>query len=159
MPKISKKEVIRMEKNISDKILRWGLGILGVLFAMYICASASYYFVRKKAPSQEHESAKSFQDNNPSSEDKPFPNLPVAISGTYSTDTDLEPTDTNDYLMVCEGELVNLYTINKDGDQIFEKVLDIDISSLKEEDKDLLTSGILVDSKDDILSLIEDFSS
>lgn len=151
--------MIHMEKNISDKILRWGLGIIGVIFAMYICASASYYFVRKKAPSQEHESAKSFQDNTQPSEDKPFPNLPVAISGTYSSDTDFSETDTNDYLMISEGELVNLYTINKDGDKIFEKVLDIDISSLKEEDKDLLTSGILVDSKDDILSLIEDFSS
>lgn len=148
-----------MEKNISNRILRWGLGIIGVIFAMYICASASYYFVRKKAPSQEHESAKSFEENNTVSEDKPFPNLPVSIAGTYSSDTDFNDADTNDYLMVAEGELVNLYTINKDGYKIFEKVLDIDIASLKEEDKDLLTSGILVDTKDDILSLIEDFSS
>lgn len=148
-----------MEKNTSHKILRWGLSILGVVFAMYICASASYYFVRKKAPSQEHESAKSFENNTEVSENKPFPNLPVTISGTYSSDTNFSQPDTNDYLMVAEGELVNLYTINKEGYKIFEKVLDIDISSLKEEDKDLLTSGILVDTKADILSLIEDFSS
>lgn len=148
-----------MQKNISDKILRWGLGILGVIVSMYICASASYYFVRKKAPSQEHESAKSFEENNTTSEDKPFPHLPVSISGTYSYDTDFEETDTNDYFIISEGSLVNLYTINKDGYRMFEKVLDIDISSLKEEDKQLLTGGILVDTKNDLLSLIEDYSS
>ncbi len=149
-----------MEKNIGEKLLRWILGIFGVILAMYICASASYNFVRKKAPSQTaRQGAADINDKNTAQkEEKFFPNLPVTISGTYSEETDFA-ADTNDYLVIAEGTLVNLYTINKEGVQIFEKVLEIDFRSLKPEDRALLTEGILLDNKSDLLSLIEDYSS
>lgn len=148
-----------MKKIIENKVFRWGLGIFGVIFAMYICANASYYITKKRAPLQDSKDADTFQEGTEVKEDKPFPNLPVNTSGVYSENLNFESPDMNDYLVVSEGALVNLYSITKEGTKIFEQVLDIDLSSLKSEDKTLLLNGILLDTKDDVLSLIEDYSS
>ena len=148
-----------MKNNFAKKALRWGLGIFGVIFAMYICANASYHIARKKASSQDSKDADTFKGNTEFKENKPFPNLPVNMSGIYSETLNFETPDMNDYLVVSEGTLVNLYSITKDGNKIFEEVLEIDLSSLKPEDRTLLLNGILLDTKDDVLSLIEDYSS
>lgn len=145
-----------MHKKGISRLLRWGLGILGLMLAMYLCASAGYHFVRKNAPSQISDGA----NNKPNTEKgtKPFPNLPVGLSGTYSEEENLV-TDLNDYLVVSQGNLVNLYIIDTDGDKVFEKVLDIDLSALKDEDRQLLEQGIILGTKEALLSLIEDYSS
>lgn len=145
-----------MDKKPVKAFIRWGLGVVGVLVAMYLCASAGYLFVRKNAPSQVSESANDIQDSKKSN--KPFPNLPVGISGTYSEEENLV-SDHNDYLVVSEGNLVNLYTIDKDNNKIFEKVLDIDPKELREEDRQLLKNGIILGTREALLSLIEDYSS
>lgn len=145
-----------MDKKHTNIFVRWSIGILSVLLLMYICAAASYRYVRKNAPSQVSESAHDIQDSQKSN--KPFPNLPVGISGTYSEEENLIP-DYNDYLVISEGSLVNLYIIDKDGNEIFEKVLDIDPAALREEDRQLLASGIILGTREALLSLIEDYSS
>lgn len=145
-----------MDKKPVKVFIRWSLGVVGVLIAMYLCASAGYLFVRKNAPSQVSESANDIQDSQKSN--KPFPNLPVGISGTYSEEENLVP-DHNDYLVISEGNLVNLYTIDKDGNKIFEKVLDIDPNELREEDRQLLKNGMILGTREALLSLIEDYSS
>lgn len=145
-----------MDKKPVNAFIRWGLGVVGVLVAMYLCASAGYLFVRKKAPSQVSESANDIQ--NSQKNNKPFPNLPVGISGTYSEEENLV-TDHNDYLVVSEGNLVNLYIIDKDDNKIFERVLNIDPRELREEDRQLLKNGIILGTREALLSLIEDYSS
>ena len=47
----------------------------------------------------------------------------------------------------------------RNRDKVFEKVLDIDLSALKIEDRMLLEEGIILGTKDALLSLIEDYSS
>ncbi|MBO5733430.1 MAG: BofC C-terminal domain-containing protein [Clostridia bacterium] len=148
-----------MDRKHTSKPLRWVLGVIGICLAMYVCASISYHAVRKKAPSQS-ESAYGIHKNNHFKEQssKPFPNLPVALPGAYSPDENFT-RDMNDYLVISEGNLVNLYAINPEGNKIFQKVLDIDPASLKAEDRALLESGILLGTKEALLSLIEDYSS
>ncbi len=156
MSKILTKGVIFVDKKPTNTLIRWSLGVVGVLLAMYLCANAGYHFVRKNAPSQVSESAHDIQDSQKSN--KPFPNLPVGISGTYSEEENLV-TDRNDYLVVSEGSLVNLYTIDQEGNQIFERVLDIDPNELRAEDRQLLQNGIILGTREALLSLIEDYSS
>jgi len=148
-----------MQKKYLSRPLKWFLGIVGICLAMYVCASISYHAVRKKTPSQS-ESAYGIHENNYFKEQgsKPFPNLPVALPGAYSSDENFT-RDMNDYLVISEGNLVNLYAINPEGNKIFQKVLDIDPASLKAEDRALLENGILLGTKEDLLSLIEDYSS
>ena len=145
-----------MHKKSLSKLLRWGFGVLGFMLLMYLCASAGYHYVRKNAPSQVSDGAHNKQNTEKGT--KPFPNLPVGLSGTYSEEENLV-TDLNDYLVVSEGNLVNLYIIDTDGDKVFEKVLDIDLLALKDEDRQLLKQGIILDTKEALLSLIEDYSS
>ena len=147
-----------MGRKSANTFIRWSLGVVGVLLAMYLCASAGYHFVRKKAPSQISESANDIQDSQKSN--KPFPNLPVGVTGIYPLEEEENPaTDLNDYLVISEGSLVNLYIINKDGTKIFDTILDIDPHELREEDRQLLKNGIILGTREALLSLIEDYSS
>jgi len=132
--------------------------LASIIILMYVCYMAGYFLAKKSAPSHKDENAQYSNEVNYENQNKPFPNLPVNISGTYEEPQDFTP-DNNDYLVICEGNLVNLYVINEDGDKIFDSVLEIDISSLTSDDKNLLNSGIMLSDKEDLLSLIEDYTS
>ena len=145
-----------MKKTFKEKILRYFLTTLGVVLLMCVSYAVSYRVTKNLAPSKT-EGAKNYNNEN-YDEKKPFPNLPVTLSGIYEEGADFVP-DTNDYLVIAEGNLVNLYIIDKDENKTFEKVLEIDINALKEEDKTLLKKGILLGDRASVLSLIEDYSS
>ncbi len=156
MSKILAKGVIFVDKKPANTLIRWSLGVVGVLLAMYLCANAGYHFVRKNAPSQVSESAHDIQDSQKSN--KPFPNLPVTLSGTYEEGKEFE-SESYDYLVIAENNLVNLYAIDKDEKKTFERILEIDLAALKTEDRDMLKKGIILNDKASVLSLIEDYSS
>lgn len=146
-----------MKKIFEKSITRVIFSILLVILAMCISFAASYTIIRKNAPSSQNEGASGIQNEN-FAENKPFPNLPVNLGGTYDKSSDFSP-DTNDYLVISEGSLVNLYAIDKDENKTFERVLEIDLASLKAEDRELLKKGILLNDKASLLALIEDYSS
>lgn len=125
---------------------------------MCVSFTAAYFVVRKSASPKNNGNAPAIHDKNDTS-NKPFPNLPVSLSGTYEEETSDFTADTNDYLVISEGTLVTLYAIDKDEKKTFERVLDIDLAALKPEDKALLKKGILLNDKSSVISLIEDFSS
>lgn len=124
-----------------------------------MCASffVSYKIVKLNAPSNRAESAPDVHDENYNPE-KPFPNLPVTLSGTYEENKEFV-SDNFDYLVIAENNLVNLYAIDNDEKKTFERILEIDLASLKEEDRTLLKKGIILNDKASVLSLIEDYSS
>ena len=125
---------------------------------MCACFAVSYSIIRKKAPTQISEGASDIQNDNHVDSNKPFPNLPVNLAGTYGENSEFSP-DTNDYLIISEGNLVNLYVIDKNEHKTFERILEIDLASLKHEDKELLKKGIILGDKASLLALIEDYSS
>ena len=146
-----------MKIQIKNRFLRFGVYCL--LVAALMCASffVSYKIVKLNAPSNRAESAPDIQDEN-YDPDKPFPNLPVTLSGTYEEDEEFV-SDNFDYLIIAENNLVNLYAIDNDEKKTFERILEIDLAALKEEDRTLLKKGIILNDKASVLSLIEDYSS
>lgn len=151
------KEVIFLKNNFKTRTSRIIFSTLCIILAMCVSYAVSYMFIRNSAPSKSAESAPNIQDENFNS-DKPFPNLPVTISGTYEENSDFSK-DSNDYLVISENNLVNLYVIDKDDNKTFERILEIDLASLKQEDQELLKKGIILNDRASVLSLIEDYSS
>ena len=147
-----------MKKVLSNGAARIIFCVLVVALAMCVSFAASYTIIRKNAHSSKDERASDIQNENLAEENKPFPNLPVTISGTYDENADFTP-DTNDYLVISEGNLVNLYSIDKNENKTFERILEIDLAALKHEDRMLLEKGILLGDKASLLALIEDYSS
>ena len=146
-----------MKIQIKSRVLRWGVYCICVIALMCVSFFVSYGIIRNSAPSKTSESAPNIQDENFDA-DKPFPNLPVTLSGTYEENKEFSG-DTNDYLVIAENTLVNLYSIDKDNKKTFERILEIDLASLKKEDRELLKKGIILNDKSAVLSLIEDYSS
>ena len=146
-----------MKEKFKSRIFRVLISAVCVVLAMCISYAVSYKIIRNGVLSKTAESTPNVQDENFDS-DKPFPNLPVTISGTYDENQDFA-SDTNDYLVISENNLVNLYSIDKDNKKTFEKILESDIASLKAEDRALLAQGIFLNYKASVLSLIEDYSS
>ncbi len=144
-----------MTKN---NFLKISLCVLAVAITMGACFALSYTIVRKNAPTQISEGASDIQNGNSAKSNKPFPNLPVNLSGTYDEKSEFVP-DTNDYLVISEGNLVNLYAIDKNENKTFERILEIDLAALKHEDRELLKKGIILGDKASLLALIEDYSS
>lgn len=151
------KEVIYIKTQLKSRVLRWGIYSLCIVLLMCASFLISYGVVKNSAPPKNSESAPDVQNESFNS-DKPFPNLPVTISGTYEENENFIG-DTNDYLVIAENNLVNLYAIDKDENITFERILEIDIAALKKEDQDLLKKGIILNDKSAVLSLIEDYSS
>lgn len=146
-----------MKNKINSRIVRWGAFLVCVILLMCVSYAVSYKIIRNSAPSKKTESAPNIQDEN-FNPDKPFPNLPVTISGTYEENSEFVG-ESFDYLVISENNLVNLYTIDKDDKKTFERILEIDIAALKKEDQELLKKGIILNDRSDVLSLIEDYSS
>jgi len=145
-----------MKNYIKSRIVRWGTYAVCIILLMCISYAVSYRITRNSAPSKITESAPLNDENFDTS--KPFPNLPVTISGTYEENSEFVG-ETFDYLVISENNLVNLYAIDKDDKKTFERILEIDLASLKNEDRELLKKGIILNDKADVLSLIEDYSS
>lgn len=148
--------MIFIKKIFKSRGAKFIFSTICIVLAMCLSYVVSYNVIRKNAPSK-NEGASNIQGENYSYE-KPFPNLPVTISGIYEENSNFT-TDTNDYLVISEGNLVNLYVIDKDENKTFERILEIDLASLKPEDKMLLKNGILLGDRSALLSLIEDYSS
>lgn len=146
-----------MKIQIKNRLLRLGVYCLCVVALMCVSFFVSYGIIKNSAPSKNSESAPNIQDET-FDESKPFPNLPVTLSGTYEENKEFSG-DTNDYLVIAENTLVNLYSIDKDDKKTFERILEIDLASLKKEDQELLKKGIILNDKSAVLSLIEDYSS
>ncbi len=147
-----------MKKLLTNTTARIIFGALLVVFFMCLSFAVSYTVIRKNALSPSDKSASDIQNESISESNKPFPNLPVTISGTYEENGEFTP-DTNDYLVISEGNLVNLYAIDKDENKTFERILEIDLYALKREDQELLKKGILLGDRASLLALIEDYSS
>jgi len=146
-----------MKNKLNSRLVRWGTFLVCVILLMCVSFAVSYKIIRNNAPSKNAESAPDIKDENFNS-DKPFPNLPVTISGTYEENAEFVG-ESYDYLVISENNLVNLYVIDKDDKKTFERILEIDLAALKNEDRELLKKGILLNDKADVLSLIEDYSS
>ncbi len=146
-----------MNNLFKTRISRWVSIAVCVALAMCVSYAVSYKIIRKSAPQNHVESAPGNQNEN-YDKDKPFPNLPVTISGGYQEGTGFTD-DMNDYLVIAENNIVALYSIDKEDTKTFERVLEIDLASLKREDRELLKKGILLNDKSAVLSLIEDYSS
>ena len=63
------------------------------------------------------------------------------------------------YFVIEEDEVVRVYTVDGNGSKRFSHNVSIETDSLRPEDKKLFKEGIHVASRDELLSLIEDFSS
>ena len=146
-----------MKKQIINRILKIGFYSLCVVLLMCISFLVSYKIVKNSALSKRAESAPNVHDENFDAS-KPFPNLPVTLSGTYEENNEFK-SENFDYLVIAENNLVNLYTIDNDEKKTFERILEIDLAALKEEDKNLLKKGIILNDRASVLSLIEDYSS
>ena len=143
-----------MSKRIFIRFIK----ILSLGIFMLMLASMGYFFAKKISSPQNGENVQISPDTASHDKNPVFPNLPAGVTGMYSQEENII-YDTNDYLVACQGNLVSLYIINKEGEQIFERILDIEPASLKEEDRTLLEEGIILDTKAELLSLIEDYSS
>jgi len=144
-----------MTKRIFIRFIK----VLTVGLLMLMCATGGYYIAQKLTHSEESKTVHdTSSDKEHTEEERYFPNLPASITGTYSVEEDIA-MDTNDYLVIRNGNLVNLYILNKEGDLIFDRILDIAPDSLTPDDFKLLTEGIILDTKAELLSLIEDYSS
>lgn len=144
-----------MKNQTLNRVLRIGFYSVCVVLLMCVSFLVSYKIVKYNAPSKHSEGASDVRDSN---FDKPFPNLPVTLSGTYEEGEEFE-SENYDYLVIAENNLVNLYAIDKDEKKTFERILEIDLAALKTEDRDMLKKGIILNDKAAVLSLIEDYSS
>lgn len=166
-----------MEKEIrpSGKKHFLKLVLIAVLLflAMYLCAAAGYRFVRNSAPQEESlpGGAQDINQNSmPETSKTPF-NLPSHASENSVAGADdstaaslpqqdiLLPADNNDYLVIAENGTVNLYILTKNGSQIFSKSLEISPDALMPEDRARLEEGIILESEDNLASLLEDYTS
>lgn len=157
LPKYQTKGSGFLKNQIRNCILKIGFYSLCVVLLMCVSFFVSYKIVKQSALSKRAESAPNVHDENFDA-NKPFPNLPVTLSGTYEEDEEFK-SENFDYLVIAENNLVNLYAIDNDDKKTFERILEIDLAALKEEDRNLLKKGIILNDRASVLSLIEDYSS
>lgn len=150
-------------KNVKKTSFFSIVGIAILIFsAMSICALLGYRFVRFIPEEKNTAEVVIPTDNNDSiskTKNSLQPNE-ASLTPTNLTNQDIEvPEDTNDYLVILENGTVKLYTITDRGEHIYTKNLDISPNSLMPEDIAQLDEGIILDSEDDLASLIEDYTS
>ena len=127
-----------------------------LIVAMFLCGTLGYFFAKKTAPQNDDAvNSKHYNDSGIYTPLKRPADLKDAFSPVEISDTE----DKNDYLVISEGKLVNLYVISADGNKTFDSVLEIDKNSLTESDCFLLDQGIILDTREDLWSLIEDYTS
>ena len=121
-----------------------------LIVTMLLCYSIGYFLAKKTAP-QKSDTVHKY--------DGVYTPLrrPTDLKDAFSPVENIE--DDNDYLVISEGKLVNLYVITADGNKTFDSVLEIDKNALTESDCFLLDQGIILDTREDLWSLIEDYTS
>ncbi len=81
-----------------------------------------------------------------------------AASVILEAEKELEPPEET-YFVTAQGNKVSVFTIDSEGHRQFSHNLAIELDALREEDKQLFYEGITVYSKQELSSLMEDFSS
>lgn len=145
-----------MEKNFRKSAISVILFILCLLVAMILCGSLGYVWAKNKAPrSRDAVTSHNVTDEGIYAPLKRTQNLREVFSDIQN----VEIENKNDFLVISEGNLVNLYVIGTDGNKTFERILEIDKNSLTDNDQSLLEQGIILDTEEDLLSLLEDYTS
>lgn len=127
-----------------------------LIVAMFLCGSLGYFLAKKTAP-QESDAVNNHKYNDTGIY-TPL-KRPSDLKEAFSSVENIDDVDKNDYLVISEGKLVNLYVISADGNKTFDSVLEIDKNALMESDRFLLENGIILDTREDLWSLIEDYTS
>lgn len=146
-----------MEKSLKKRIISSVFFALCLVLGMVICGSFGYMWAKNKAP----------QKSDAQSREKPIQNdgiyaplkRPEGLREAFADSQNITIENKDDYLVIAEAGLVTLYVIGVDGNKTFEQILEIDKNSLTENDQKLLSQGIILDTREDLLSLIEDYSS
>ena len=131
---------------------------LAIFSVMLVCALLGYSFAKNDAGNKNNESIKT-------EDAEIFVNEPVELlvpSEEPDVSEQIEtapPPDENDYLVIWENDAVKLYLINKDGELLFSRNLEISPDSLMEEDKNLLREGIVLYKEEELAALLEDYTS
>ena len=127
-----------------------------IIVSMLLCYGLGYFMAKKTAP-QKNDAVNSHKYNDTGIY-TPL-KRPADLKEAFSAMENIDSTDNNDYLVISEGKLVNLYIISADGNKTFDSVLEINKNSLTDSDCFLLEQGIILDTREDLWSLIEDYTS
>ena len=127
-----------------------------LIVAMFLCGSLGYFLAKKTAPQKSD--AVNNHNHNDTGIYTPL-KRPSDLKEAFSSVENIDDVDKNDYLVISEGKLVNLYVISADGNKTFDSILEIDKNALTESDCFLLEKGIILDTREDLWSLIEDYTS
>lgn len=144
-----------------NRLLRCLLYISLFLLTAYALALLGYTLMRKNAPQEQTRGAYPSSDSVPAEDSTPPGHMPVAIQTVLPEETDFPapPEDNNDYLILAEGDSVSLYILTENGETVYSGDLYIPLSALMPEDRQQLTEGVILDTKEEVSYLIEDFSS
>lgn len=133
-----------------------------IFAAMCLCYAMGYQFVRSNPAAQNEKTERTEEQAEAvtSHEEEVF-DFHEADSETASLSQDdvFVANDPNDYLVIKEGDVVNLYILTKDGEQTFSKELNIAPGALLEEDRAQLENGIILESEEALYALMEDYTS
>lgn len=146
-----------MEKTLKKRIISSVFFALCLVLGMVVCGSLGYIWAKNKAPrssdAEIHE--KTIQNDGIYAPLK----RPEGLREAFADSQSVTIKNKDDYLVIAEAGLVALYVIGIDGNKTFEQILEIDKNSLTKHDQELLSQGIILDTREDLLSLIEDYSS
>ena len=78
---------------------------------------------------------------------------------TPTSSAEITEENADDYLVISENGNVKLYLLTKNGEKIYQKDLEIPLVSLMDEDKKLLSDGIILNSKEALAAILEDYTS
>ena len=146
-----------MEKSFKKRMASSIFFALCLVLGMVVCGSLGYIWAKNKAPQKSD--AQVFEKNV--QHDGIYTPLkrPEGLKEVFADTQDITVENKDDYLVISESGIVALYVIGTDGNKTFKKILEIDKNSLTKNDQELLSQGIILDTQEELLSLIEDYSS
>ncbi len=146
-----------MDKSIKKTIISSVFFALCLVLTMVICGSLGYIWAKNKAPrsSDANKVTENIQNDGIYAPLK----RPEGLREAFADSQAIILENKDDYLVIKENGLVNLYVIGTDGNKTFEQILEIDTNSLTPNDRKLLTQGIILDTREDLVSLLEDYTS
>jgi hypothetical protein len=65
----------------------------------------------------------------------------------------------NHFIIGVEGDRIAIFKINEEGERVLYKIVDVEITMLKEIDQEKLKKGIVIDSEEEIGDVLENFIS
>ena len=145
-----------MEKSVKKMIVSSVFFALCLVLAMIVCGSLGYIWAKSKAPQKSD--TKESQNIQNAGVYTPL-KRPEGLREAFAASQDIIAEDKDDYLVIAEASLVNLYVISPDGNKTFERILEIDKNALTPNDQNLLAQGIILDTEEDLFSLLEDYTS